>query len=252
MDLKEEDAVHRTDFVWALRAFGARVDFQRVIRKARLTVYFRDTAQSLFLEEYIARVFPCITAEDVDCMGRWVTLRKAWHLIHNKTFRAGREDLQRIFNLLLLTGEKQLPISSLLRAHIFTETELRSALRAARYEGSSVSFDDFVLHFQPLLLEKYGNPDPSTPEWIAGARDSFRFSRSSVLHVPARPAWTEDEDGTSTTEVPSISLSSCNQARPGLPRLPLQRRCSNAGRATMACWRLQRATAGLASARMAA
>merc|ERR1719454_2853641 len=130
MDLRSKDAVQRADFLWALRAFGAKVDFIRTIKAANLTAYFHDTAQDLYLEDFIRRVFPCLTPDDLMCMWRWISLRKAWHIVQNKMFRASKDDLHRLFGLLSSAGDDiQLQVSALRRANILTDTELQRIMQ---------------------------------------------------------------------------------------------------------------------------
>merc|ERR1712046_191497 len=106
-------------------------------------------------------------------MLRWVSLRKAWHVVKGNSFRASKDDLQHLFGYLLLADENRIPVNALVRASILTDMELQGVLQGMRSVKTSVTFDAFLKRFQSVLVEKYGNPDPSTPEWICGARDRF-------------------------------------------------------------------------------
>lgn len=259
MDRRAVDAVQRVDFIWALGALGTGRNFkvfQRILRKAGLSEYFRNTARSLYLEDFIHRVFPSLAPEELLCMWRWVNLRKAWHFVHQSHFRASKDDMQRIFSLLCAVGESQLPISALYRARIFTELEVRGVMRSNRLELSYLTCEEFLQYFHVELAKKFTKPEPEKEaDWLAGARSRFQQTRVSVdmtdctPAIPMRSAWAETEEASSARgEVPNAS----SQERPhGLPRLPRHPRgCKkNAVNAVVAGCRLQRAAAAHASSR---
>merc|ERR1719446_257240 len=74
---KEEFWVIYDVFVWALSAHGTSIEFQRVVRRSRLSAYFKSTARDICLQEFIFRIFPNASATDILKMHRWVDLRKA-------------------------------------------------------------------------------------------------------------------------------------------------------------------------------
>lgn len=246
MDRRRADAVRRIDFLWALGALGPGLHFQRIIRKAGLSPYFYSTSQDLFLEDFLRRVFPCLTPSDHTCMWRWVSFRKAWHVLQEPEFRASRDDLQGLFTLLSVTGEARFPVSALQRACILTEMEVQSAMQGFQ-QDSSLSFADFLMYFQPVLSEKYAHSSLSNND----ATDFCTMARDRLQQTlaPAKSAWDEGEDPTpSFIEAPP----SHRRAPPhGLPRLPRRARgcAGSGGHAAIAGCRAQRAPAPRGSSR---
>lgn len=236
--------------MWALRSLGAGLDFQRAVKKAGLSTYFRSTTQELPLEDFIQRVFPCQMPADVECIWEWVNLRKAWHMVNEAEFRGEFDEMKQIFNVLAGSREANLLLSSLHRALIFTEAETRGAL--TKEVRTSLNFEEFLKYFQPELAKKYGNPFAKEVDIMARLGERLR---QSLTNTPTEEHLAESEDPVRTADVHAPSLHGYVQSRPeGLPRLPCNPRgCSSstAGRAAMACFRMQRAAAAVVPSRPA-
>lgn len=245
MDRRGAGAVQRKDFTWALRSQGAFLDFQRILRKAGLQLYFRGTAQELYLVDFLYRVFPCLIPADLECMLGWVNLRRAWHFVQALEFRASKDELQDLFGLMSGGGHARVPIAFLHQARIFTEVETRAVLEDADAR-STLSLEEFVVMFQPALAKKYGIPDSEPVDGLCvGLHDRLLQSLGGAP-TPDELADVEDV---------APSPRSHTQARPqGLPRLP-RRPCGRgaypAGCAAMSILRMQRASLTAASCRPA-
>lgn len=262
MDIRGVDAVQRVDWVWALGALGTGVEFSRTMRKANLSAYFHATAKDLYLEEFIQRMFPCLTPADSLSMWRWVNFRKAWHILRYPDFRASAEDLQKIFGHLTVVGEAQVPVSALVRSHILTDTELRGVLFENRQDCSSVNFEEFLALFQTVFTEKYAKPDLDAlggVSFFAGCRDRFEQGRmqkapASMPKSPAKSAWADMEEPFKDRNFESFKEASPQSQAParGPPRIPCRpsrRAWATAGRTAIAGCRLQSAFATPCSAR---
>lgn len=225
MDRRGVDAVRRIDFVWALSALGASVNFQKTCRRAGLPAHFHDTAKDLSLEEFLRLLLPTLTASDMECMFRWGELRKALNKLMCPGFKAVSEELQDVFQLLCEAGNRRCPLGALIQAEILTQEELQKALPRT-FDSPHISFDDFKSYLQPVLHDKFVRPDESESDWRAEAR-----SRFSLMRVSTPIAWQEDAD-----------QSGGNSARgpQGLPRLPRQRTAGGNALAGRHCRRAEK------------
>lgn len=136
MDRHQEESLRRVDFVWALGAHGASIEFQKVVRRSRLSAYFKSTARDICLQDFILRIFPNATAEDLVKMQRWVNLRKAWKVVTNPEFeelvasrsRKSHNELKHVFALLEEDCSGSVSVNQLVRAQILSRDEVLKML----------------------------------------------------------------------------------------------------------------------------
>jgi len=172
IDRQREGAIRRGDFVWALSAHGASVDFQKIVRKSGLSAYFKTTARDISLQEFSKRVFPNATESDLQKMDRWSQLRKAYNLLTSANFTFSRDEQMNLFTLLTDSQAATVSATDLLRAQILSRVEILACLPATvEWE---LSFDDFKESVIPALVQKYGaNKEnlmlDSTPSSSAGS-----------------------------------------------------------------------------------
>mmetsp|Transcript_32944 Transcript_32944/g.60556 ORF Transcript_32944/g.60556 Transcript_32944/m.60556 type:complete len:413 (+) Transcript_32944:139-1377(+) len=232
MDRRGVGAVQRTDFVWALSGLGASIDFQKTCRRAALPSYFHDTAKDLSMEEFMRHLLPSVTALDLEQMRRWADLRKALKRLTRPDLRkslscrvengsaealkrlqekGAAEEMHDVFKLLCRPGSDQLPAGVLVQADILTLEELDHVL-PRDLNGTDLSFEEFSIHIQPVLVEKYGSTGEDEFEhvWRVAAHSRFQGTRASMMR-----AW-EDER---TSDRFGRSAERRTQL---LPRLPLQ------------------------------
>lgn len=172
---KEEDSVSRVDFVWSLSAHGASVDFQRVVRRAGLSAFFKSTARNITLVEFIRRIFPNATGMDVLKMQRWACLRKARKLLMNSEFTASPEEFRQVFSLLEEGSSGIINAIDLLRAQILSRVEILAVLPAT--VEWDLTLDGFDANVVPVLFNKYGegaNAGVASTSWAESvAEDSL-------------------------------------------------------------------------------
>jgi len=163
MDRSQDGAVRRGDFVWALSAHGASLEFQRVVRRARLSAYFKSTAREISFEEFSQRIFPNASPTDIQKMQRWTCMRKAQKILTSETFMSQKEDMREVFTLLEEeSGCGSVLLSDLVRAQIFTKAEILDIVPET--QGPHISFEEFCDILCPSLARKYVSE---------GCRDSF-------------------------------------------------------------------------------
>lgn len=229
MDGRRANAITRSDYFGALRQLGAGLDFRRLVKRAALHDYFRGTAQELRLQEFISRVFPCLTPADVELLGTWTLFRKAWHLVNAESFRASGDNLQQLFDI--LTGvssckevgafETRLPISFLTRARILSERETKLAL--TKEVRSWLTFEEFSQYFQAVLSKKYVKAESPKIDFTKVFSERLHQSRAPSadstmeLHLDDAEPLLQCPMSVLKASSPKASM----QARPrGLPRLP--------------------------------
>jgi hypothetical protein len=158
MDRRQAGAVRRGDFVWSLSAHGASVEFQRVVRRSRLSAYFKATAQEIGLEEYLHRIFPNVSEPDWQKMQRWVNLRKAHMVLSSATFGANDEELQAVFDLLSEDASSgTILLVDLLRAGIMSREEILAVIPESG--GLNLSYQNFREIAWPVLVRKYASKE---------------------------------------------------------------------------------------------
>jgi len=203
MDRRQEGSVRRGDFVWSLSAYGANVEFQRIVRKSRLSAYFKSTAREITLEEFVRRVFPNTTPTDVTKIQRWISLRRARNIVTSaEGFGASPEALKEVFALLDEEGSGTVSTHELMRAQILTRAEAFAMLPQSG--SSQMGIDDFIETVGPLLYFKYtqcgkeGWPkdweDSLGQEVHEKFRDIIRKEREETASEEARMAETFDQE----------------------------------------------------------
>jgi len=154
---RQQGAIRRGDFVWALGAHGSSVEFQKVVRRSRLFAYFKSTAQDISFGEFVNRIFPNPNAMekemDAQKMLRWVSLRKARNLLTSREFKGSCEELTQVFNLLQVDCSSTISANELLRADILSHAEVLAILPLSG--EVQMSFDDFQDIVTPVLLSKF-------------------------------------------------------------------------------------------------
>jgi len=157
MDRRQEDSVSRRDFVWALSAHGASVEFQKVVRRSQIGAYFKSTARDISIEEFMRRSFPNANAIDVLKMQRWVSLRKAYNLLTSSGFTANQNEFEQVFSFLEDGCTGTISATELLRANILSRVDVKTMLPT---NGAlRMSFDEFRENLAVLLIEKYLSED---------------------------------------------------------------------------------------------
>jgi len=202
MDRRHQGAIRRGDFVWALGAHGASVEFQKVLRKSRLFAYFKSTAQDISFGEFVNRIFPNSNAMekkmDTQKMQRWVSLRKARNLLTNPEFRGSCEELTQVFNLLQVDCIGTICANELLRADILSHAEVLAILPLSG--EVQMGFDDFQDIVTPVLLSKFeaeGVDDDSGKEndWQESVMNEVKDKFNSVKAPFGFPFATNKEGG---------------------------------------------------------
>lgn len=153
MDRRQDESVSRSDFLWALGAHGASVEFQRVVRRSRLSAYFKSTARDISLQEVVRRILPNATGIDVLKMLRWVSLRKARNLLTSSEFTGSTTQLKQLFSLLEDDCSGTISPNELLRAQILSRAELVALLPSNA--ALSLTFEQFTEHAARVLTDKY-------------------------------------------------------------------------------------------------
>lgn len=196
MDRRGEESVRRGDFLWALSAHGASIEFQRIIRRSRLSAYFKSTAREISVEEFVRRIFPALTAPDLLKMQRWMSLRKAQKLVMNAGFHCSEPQIEQLFALLEEDSSGVVNANELVNSQILTRVEMMIVLPpSGDLQLSSRQFNELVV---PVLAEKYGS-SASTQEngpsehFEEDLKDKFHVAQDSsrFLVVAAEEAQTE-------------------------------------------------------------
>jgi len=158
MDRCQDGAVRRGDFVWALSAHGASVEFQRVIRRARLSAYFKHTSREISFEEFSQRIFPNTSPSDAQKMQRWTCMRIAQRILRGGNFTAQKEAMWEVFMLLEEEcGCGSVPLSDLVRAQMLSKAEILDIVPET--QGPHISFEEFCELLCPSLVRKYASED---------------------------------------------------------------------------------------------
>jgi Ca2+-binding EF-hand superfamily protein len=153
MDRRGDGSVSRSDFLWALSAHGACIDFQKIIRRSQLSAYFKSTARDISLEEFAHRIFPNATAIDVLKMQRWMSWRKAKKMVTSDVFRGTREQLKQVFSFLEEDSCGTISASDLWRSQILSRDEV---LAMAPSAGDwNLSYESFLAVVARVLVDKY-------------------------------------------------------------------------------------------------
>lgn len=153
MDRQGDDSIRRGDFVWALSAHGVSVDFQRIVRKAGLSAYFKATARHISLEDFMRRIFPSAIEIDILKMQRWTGLRKARNVLTSPQFGATAEEFRQVFSFLEECCTGTIAATDLLRAQILSRIEVLAVLPAT--VEWDLNFDEFTKNVVPVLTHKY-------------------------------------------------------------------------------------------------
>lgn len=177
MDRRGEESVRRGDFLWALSAHGASIEFQRIIRRSRLSAYFKSTAREISVEEFVRRIFPALTAPDLLKMQRWMSLRKAQKLVMNAGFDGSEPQVEQLFALLEEDSSGVVNANEMVSSQILTRVEMMILLPpSGDLQLSSRQFNELVV---PVLAEKYGF-SASTQE---NGPDHFEEDLKDKFHV---------------------------------------------------------------------
>jgi len=203
MDKRGCGLVRRCDFYEASTAH-VTLEMRRTITRGDLHQRFRFDASEMTIQELVGLVWPNASGSDRKQMDHWAKLRDASAVLLDTSFKATREDLKRIFDLLDVDGSETLSISELVRARILTKSESKNLLESWYYafnrvdecsseSGSehspktmgtesgkkpslSLSFDEFCRMTQQHLAEKYVQKDEGN-RWDVHARSAFRVSK---------------------------------------------------------------------------
>lgn len=143
--------------MWALSAHGTSVEFQRAVRRARLSAYFKATARELSLEEFVRRIFPNASAADDSKMKRWVSWRKARRLLIETTFSAAEEELNQLFGFLQADCNGDISITDLISAQLLSQEEVLAVLPASC--GSLLRYEQYKKSVEPILVAKYASEE---------------------------------------------------------------------------------------------
>jgi Ca2+-binding EF-hand superfamily protein len=177
MDRSQEGAIRRGDFVWALSALGASVEFQRVIRRARLSAYFKSTAREISFEEFSQRIFPNASPSDTQKMHRWICMRKAQRVLTSEDFIEQEDKLQEVFALLEEErGCGSLQLVDLIRAQLLSKAEILDIVPET--QGPEINFEEFCRLMRPSLELKAGL---SINEFKSFCKDGIH-SKLEALH----------------------------------------------------------------------
>lgn len=182
MDRSQDGAVRRGDFVWSLSAHGASVEFQRVIRRARLSAYFKSTAREISFDEFSQRIFPNASPNDIQKMQRWTCMRKAQKIVLSGAFSAKEEEMREVFSLLEEEdGVGIVALSDLVRAEILTKADILDC--APETQGPHISFDEFLQFLSPSLVRKYATEDCRSMFLESGPQAFYKESIANKLEA---------------------------------------------------------------------
>jgi Ca2+-binding EF-hand superfamily protein len=124
MDRYNGGVVTREDYIWSLKELGAVVGFQKVLRKGRLSAYFKSTTNAISLEELCERVFPNASPTDLQKMHRWANLRKAHRIFTRDDYKARDQETRQMFSLLDESESGTVALADLFRAALLSKTDI--------------------------------------------------------------------------------------------------------------------------------
>lgn len=143
MDRRGCGTICRADFVWALAALGASSEYQRAVRKTKLSAYFRATVQELSLEDFIHLAFPGASTQDMARMQRWAALRRVRNVLVNQYSQLDETGLQKLFAFLTEDcGGKTILVGELIRMGIIMRHEVL-AIMPRELGSTRINFKDF-------------------------------------------------------------------------------------------------------------
>jgi len=172
MDRQGEGCVRRGDFVWSLGAHGASVDFQRVVRRSRLSAYFKATARDIPLEEFMLRYFPNANDTDIMKMHRWVNLRRAYSLVKQHEFQGSHEEMKQVFSFLEEDCCGNVSACELIRAQILSRTEVL-AIQLPSCVLHKMSFEVFEDSIAPKLAGYCKESEGAEGSILNGLKDAL-------------------------------------------------------------------------------
>jgi hypothetical protein len=222
MDRRQEGSVRRGDFVWALSAHGASLEFQRIVRKSRLSAYFKATAREISLEEFVGRVFPNTAAVDVLKMRRWSCFRRARNIVANTdTFKATPAQMKQVFSLMEEDECGTVSTNSLMRAQILSHADVIALLPLKHNSGDfQMNLEDFVDVVGPLLLFKYsefGKDHGDSGDWEDSAVGQEIHDKFSEV---MRTKLNSDVEQTHASQQSSVSMNVAEEANSVVPEPP--------------------------------
>lgn len=183
MDKQGCGAVRRCDF-WEAFTDHVTKDMRCTITKAKLQQRFKASAAEMTFEELIERIWPAATHADRNIMNHWARLRDASMIILSPSFRASRENMKHIFDL-LDDGNEMLSLSELVRARILTKDESKKLMQdfhetfGGTKESRTLSFSEFRVISQKYFREKYARD-----VWEDPCRSAFQFSKTKASLGP--------------------------------------------------------------------
>jgi hypothetical protein len=158
------------------------VEFQRVIRRARLSAYFKSTAREISFDEFSQRIFPNASPNDIQKMQRWTCMRKAQQILSSGTFSAKETEMKEVFACLEEdSGCGSVALSDLVRAEILTKADILDC--APETQGPHISFGEFLQFFSPPLVRKYATEDCRSMFLESGPHVLYRESIANKLEA---------------------------------------------------------------------
>merc|ERR1711904_208200 len=197
MDKRECGSVRRCDFYEASTEY-VTLEMRRTITKGNLHERFRSSPAELKLEELLHRIWPNATDDDRKKMVNWTKLRDASTVLSDSSFKATREELKRIFDLLDADGSQTLSMGELVRARIITKRESQNLLAkwykafSKHYESPSskgkgdslgLDFNEFCMISKDHLYEKFVSQKEET--WKDSCRSAYKASRAATAKMIA-------------------------------------------------------------------
>jgi len=197
MDKRGCGSVRRCDFYEASTEH-VTLEMRRAITRGDLHERFRSSPAELKLEELLHRIWPNATDDDRKKMVNWTKLRDASTVLSDSSFKATREDLKRIFDLLDADGSQTLSMGELVRARIITKRESQNLLAkwykafSKHYESPSskgkgeslgLDFNEFCMISKDHLYEKFVSQKEET--WKDSCRSAYKASRAATAKMIA-------------------------------------------------------------------
>lgn len=133
-DTGHTGAISRADYFSGLASqpLAPTVARLRMIRRADLSLRFRNSARDVTLEEFLKLLWPLAAGDDWEMMRRWSELREARYVLNPAHFRGTPQELERVFELLdRCSGGKGGFCSAFefVRAEIYTREEIEKLVQ---------------------------------------------------------------------------------------------------------------------------
>lgn len=122
MDKRGENKISRHDYLETMSNYPT-LDKLKVLKRSALEGRFRENAKDVSLEEFLLRIWPQATEEDMKKMLHWAKMRDAQELVRAGNYTGKKEKLQQIFDLL----DKD-------HNHLLDGNELKSILKKSEIE----------------------------------------------------------------------------------------------------------------------